>query len=167
MLEKKIKTVKLVVVNCSGVLTDGQFSFTSNGEETISFSSKDVFGSKLLAERNGVNIVLISSERATPFLRFALKIGLDDHYLGIEKNVAIIDQLKSSYGVEAKQIAYIGCELDDLPMMQQVGFSVCPLDAAYEVRNAAHYVCNSCSGSGVIREIADLLNVQSSSVSSI
>lgn len=161
MLEKKIVAVKIVVVNCNGVLTDGQFSFTKNGEEAISFSNKDVFGFKLLAERSGVNIVLISSERTTPFLRFALKIGLDDRYLGIEKNVALIDQLKSNYGVEAIQIAYIGCELDDLQMMRQVGFSICPLDAAYEVRNTAHYVCNSCSGSGVVREIADLFNVNS------
>ncbi len=161
MLEKKIKAVKLVAVNCEGVLTDGQFSFTKNGEETIRFSSKDVFGFKLLAERSGVNIVLISSERATPFLRFALKLGLDDRYLGIEKNVVLIDQLKSNYAIEAVQIAYIGCELDDLQMMRQVGFSICPLDAAYEVRNTAHYVCNSCSGSGVVREIADLFNVNS------
>lgn len=165
MLEKKIKTVKLLIVNCEGVLTDGQFSFTKNGEETISFSGKDVFGFKLLADRSGVNIVLISSERATPFLRFALKLGLDDRYLGIEKNVAFIDQLKSNYDVEAMQIAYIGCELDDLQIIRLVGFSICPLDAAYEVRNTVNYVCNSCSGSGVVREIADLFNINSASVS--
>jgi len=164
VLEKKIKAIKLIVVNCDGVLTDGHFSFTENGEEAISFSSKDIFGFKLLADRSGLNIVLISSERATPFLRFALKLGLDDRYLGIEKNVAVFDQLKSNYDLEAMQIAYIGCELDDLQMMRQVGFSICPLDAAYEVRNAANYVCNSCSGSGVIREIADLFNVKSPSV---
>ena len=156
MLKKKIKTVKLVAVNCDGVLTDGQFSFTKKGEEVISFSSKDVFGFKLLAERSGVNIVLLNSERATPFLRFALKIGLDDSYIGFDKKENLLDQLKNNYNLEATQIAYIGCELDDIQMMQQVGFSICPLDAAYEVRNTAHYVCNSCSGSGVIREIADI-----------
>jgi YrbI family 3-deoxy-D-manno-octulosonate 8-phosphate phosphatase len=165
VLEKKIKAIKLIVVNCDGVLTDGHFSFTENGEEAISFSSKDIFGFKLLADRSDLDIVLISSERATPFLRYALKLGLDDRYLGIEKNVAVIDQFKSDYDLEAMQIAYIGCELDDLQMMRQVGFSICPLDAAYEVRNAANYVCNSCSGSGVIREIADLFNVKSPSVS--
>jgi len=106
---------------------------------------------------------LINSERTTPFLRFALKLGLDDRYLGIEKNLAFIDQLKSNYDVDAMQIAYIGCELDDLQMMRQVGFSICPLDAAYEVRNTANYVCNSCSGSGVVREIADLFIVKGAS----
>jgi 3-deoxy-D-manno-octulosonate 8-phosphate phosphatase (KDO 8-P phosphatase) len=165
VLEKKIEAIKLMVVNCDGVLTDGHFFFTKNGEEGISFSSKDVFGFKLLAERSGFNIVLINSERATPFLRFALKTGLDDRFLGIDKKDNLIDQLKANYDLEAAQIAYIGCELDDLPLMRMVGFSICPLDAAYEVRNAANYVCNSCSGSGVIREIADLFNVKSPSVS--
>ncbi len=154
-----------MVVNCDGVLTDGHFSFTNNGEEAISFSSKDVFGFKLLVDRSGVNIVLISSERATPFLRFALKLGLDDRYIGFDKKENLIDQLKSNYDLEATQIAYIGCELDDLQMMLQVGFSICPLDAAYEVRNTANYVCNSCSGSGVIREIADIFYVKSPSAS--
>ena len=155
-----------MAVNCDGVLTDGHFYFTKNGEEAISFSSKDVFGFKLLAERSGVNNVLINSERATPFLRYALKLGLDDRYLGIDKNDNLINQLKSNYDLEATQIAYIGCELDDLQMMRQVGLSICPLDAAYEIRNAANYVCNSCSGSGVIREIADLFNLNSTSSTS-
>ncbi|MFO8068051.1 MAG: hypothetical protein R6U11_10765 [Bacteroidales bacterium] len=157
LIEKKAQKVKLLLVNCEGVLTDSSIFIMENGEELRRFSVKDIFGLTMLSEHTGINILLVSEERNTSFTNFAAKFKLEDRFLGFKNKEFIVDQINKDYKIEADQVAYIGCELDDLAPMNIAGFSICPLDSAYEIINSADYVCNSCGGSGVIREIADMI----------
>jgi YrbI family 3-deoxy-D-manno-octulosonate 8-phosphate phosphatase len=167
VLEKKIKLIKLLVVSCDGVLTDGSFYFNDQGDEIRVFSTRDIIGFKLLSDRAEVNSLLISSEKITDFVKLTSKLKLNDHYLTSDKQETVIDQLFQEFGVEPEQIAYVGSEIDDLHIMRRVGMSICPLDAAYEVRNTADYICNTCGGNGVIREIADFFSMAKTPVTMI
>ena len=152
-------------MTCDGVLTDGSFYLFENGEEARKFSAKDIYGIKLMIERNGLDIALISTERSKYFLKLAEKLKLEHCYLAIANKESAIESLADKHQVDLEQIAYIGYEIDDLNLMCRVGLSICPLDAAYEVIQKADYVCNSCGGNGVLREVADLFCLTSTSVS--
>lgn len=165
MIEEKMRKVELLVVNCEGVITDSSLMIMENGEELRRFSAKDIFGFKLIAGQAGVDIALVSSEEVNAFNLLAAKLNLSRNYLGFDNKEGLIDKICEDYKISPEQMAYIGCELDDLYLMRAAGFSMCPLDAAYEVINAADYVCNSCGGNGVIREVADFIRGRKVSVS--
>jgi 3-deoxy-D-manno-octulosonate 8-phosphate phosphatase (KDO 8-P phosphatase) len=166
VIKEKIDRFKLLLVNCEGVITDSSLMITENGEELRRLSAKDVFGFNLIIERAGIEIVLFSAEEVIAFKRLAARVNLTERYLGNVSKDQLMVQVCKDYNVKPEEIAYIGCELDDLPLMQAAGLSICPLDAAYEVINKADYVCNSCGGSGVIREFADLIESRKASVAS-
>jgi YrbI family 3-deoxy-D-manno-octulosonate 8-phosphate phosphatase len=163
VLKKKISKTKLLLVNCDGVLTDGSFYLMESGEEARKFSTKDFLGIKLMIERNELDIYLTSTEKSIYFLKLAKKLNLSENYLGIENKESAIESLMDEYQIGPEQIAYIGYEIDDLNLMCRVGLSICPLDAAYEVIQKADYVCNSCGGNGVLREVADIFILTSTS----
>lgn len=136
-----------------------------SGEIARKFSKKDELGIKLLAERIGLNLFLLSTEENYHFHKLATNLQLSDHYLIYPQKISVIEFLKTKNKVDPEQIGYIGCDIDDLQLMHQVGLTLCPLDATYEVMQKADYVCNSCGGNGVLREIADLFSLTSTSPS--
>lgn len=147
------------------MLTDGSYYLMESGEVARKFSKKDELGIKLLAERIGLNLFLLSTEENYHFQKLATSLQLSDHYLIYPQKISVIEFLETKYKVDPEQIGYIGCDIDDLQLMHQVGLTLCPLDATYEVMQKADYVCNSCGGNGVLREIADLFSLTSTSTS--
>jgi 3-deoxy-D-manno-octulosonate 8-phosphate phosphatase (KDO 8-P phosphatase) len=157
VLESKALKIKLVLVDCGGVLSDVNYYIDEAGQETSKFSVRDLIGIALLKERAKIGVVLINPDRTESFIRMAQKVNLDDSLIGAKKDVSLIDKLAAELNITPDQIAYIGDELEDIDMMKAVGLAVCPLDAVYEARATADYVCNSCGGNGVLREFVDYL----------
>jgi 3-deoxy-D-manno-octulosonate 8-phosphate phosphatase (KDO 8-P phosphatase) len=165
VLKKKLGNIKLLLVNCEGVLTDGSYYLMENGEVARKFTKKDELGIKLIAEKIGVDLFLLSTEESFHFKKLAINLELSDHYLIYPQKISALEFIKTKYKVDPEQIAYIGCDIDDLQLMHQVGLILCPLDATYEVMQKADYVCNTCGGNGVLREIADLFSLTNTSTS--
>jgi 3-deoxy-D-manno-octulosonate 8-phosphate phosphatase (KDO 8-P phosphatase) len=157
IMEKKARQVKFLLVDCDGVLTDGTFFCLENGEDMKKFSFSDLLGAKRLRELAGIEIGLINDEESPSYIRLAAKMNIKELYLGVEQKELVLEQLRAKLSLNLDQIAYIGNEVNDVELMKCVGLSACPLDAAYEARGAADYVCNSCGGSGVLREFAEFL----------
>jgi len=157
VLESKALKIKLVLADCGGVLSESTYYLDENGKESTKFSARDLTGIALLKDKANIAVVFVSSERTESFIRMAHKANLADRMIGVNKNNSLVDKLASEMEITPDQIAYIGDELEDIEIMKTVGLAVCPLDAVYEARAAADYVCNSCGGSGVLREFADYL----------
>lgn len=90
-------------------------------------------------------------------MRLAEKLNIKDYFFGIEEKAAILDDVLDKLQVNPEEVAFIGDEIYDIDLMNRVGLSACPLDAAYEVRCTADYICNSCGGNGVLREFAEFI----------
>ena len=157
VLESKALKIKLVLVDCGGVLSESTYYINENGKESNKFSFRDLTASALLKESAKIEVILVNSDRTKSYVRMANKVSLDDSLIGVKKDSYLIDKLAAELKITPDQIAYIGDELEDIEMMKAVGLAVCPLDAVYEARAAADYVCNSCGGNGVLREFADFL----------
>jgi 3-deoxy-D-manno-octulosonate 8-phosphate phosphatase (KDO 8-P phosphatase) len=157
VMERKARQIKFLLVDCDGVLTDGTFYCLENGEEMNKFSYSDLLGARRLRELAGIEIGLINDDESPSYIRLAAKMDIKELYLGIEQKELVLDQLLARLNLNLDQIAYIGNEVNDVELMKRVGLSACPLDAAYEARGVADYVCNSCGGGGVLREFAEFL----------
>ncbi len=157
VMEKKARQIMFLLVDCDGVLTDGMFYCLENNEDLKKFSASDLLGARRLRELADIEIGLVSEEKSPSFARLATRMGVNELYLGIEQKEIVLEELLNKLALQAEQIAYIGDEVNDVQIMNMVGLSACPLDAAYEARNAADYVCNSCGGNGVLREFAEFL----------
>lgn len=159
IMEKKARNIKFLLVDCDGVLTDGMFYCLENGEELKKFSASDLLGCRRLRELAGIEVGLLSEEKSPSFMRLADRMKVNEVYLGFEQKEKVLEKILAKLNLHPEQIAYIGDEINDVELMSRVGLSACPLDAAYEARGAADYVCNSCGGNGVLREFAEFLIV--------
>lgn len=148
--------IKMLLTDCDGCLTDGGMYYSENGDELKKFNTKDGMGFSLLKEQ-GIIIGIITGENTELNRRRALKLNVDELHMGVKDKLTVVKQLSEKYGIQMKNIAYIGDDLNDLEVIQSVGLGCCPADAVKEVRDIALYTTKSNGGQGVIREVVDLI----------
>ena len=156
IIKRKILNVKYLLVDCDGVLSENKFYYNSDGYEVRNFAARDLTAVSRLRELTGIDTGLINDRNSFHLELLAKQLNAKEVYFGKPNKKEILLDISNQLQLDPEQIAYIGDDLDDLEAMQAVGFSVCPLDAVYEVRALAVYVCNSCGGDGVLREVAEL-----------
>ncbi len=155
-LEERIRHVRLVAMDCDGVLTDGGMYYAESGDEWKKFNTRDGKGVELL-RRAGYLTAIITGEDTVIVERRATKMKVDVLIQGTQDKLSALDRLLASRGLTYAQVAYIGDDLNDLPVMQVVGLACAVADAMPPVRQSAHYVCGRKGGEGAVREVADLI----------
>lgn len=156
-IKRKAQMVKFILTDGDGVLNDGSFSFDVEGNEVSKYSLRDVQAVKRLRELAGVEVGLINDRDSHSLEQLALKMGIRQVHLSVEdKELTLLDIIKK-LSLKLEEVLYIGDEVEDIKAMEKAGLSACPLDAVYEARNTADYVCNSCGGNGVLREVSELI----------
>ncbi|NND85647.1 MAG: HAD-IIIA family hydrolase [Acidimicrobiia bacterium] len=146
--------IKLVITDCDGVLTDNGVYYDASGEVLKRFSIRDGMGVERLRVHE-VETAIISGE-ASPSLRArAAKLKISEQHLGVRDKVAVLDDLCARKGLDPSQVAYIGDDVNDVPIMRRVGLSGCPGDATDFARDAADVVCVARGGHGAFREFAE------------
>ena len=162
LVEKCLK-IKLVLSDVDGVLTDGGMYYSKNGEELKKFNTRDGMAIELL-RKNHIKSGFITKENSKIVKQRAQKIKPDLILNGIQQKELELPKICKKFSVSKNQIAYIGDDLNDLEITKLVGFSVCPKDAVDEIKKNSDYTCTSIGGSGVLREVTDLIiSVQSMS----
>ena len=147
--------IKMLVMDCDGVLTDGGMIFTKNGDEIKQFNSKDGLGIKQ-ARENGMVTAILSSGISTGIVeRRAQMLGVDHVYVGKEPKLDILEIWMRQHNFGFDEIAYIGDDLTDLPILERAGLSACPSDAVLRVRQACKVVLAKKGGEGCVRELVD------------
>ncbi len=155
-LLERAQRVKLAVFDVDGVLTDGTLTYGPGGEALKTFSVHDGHGIVLLREA-GVLCAILSA-RDSDIVRVRMRDLKVPHVLQGERDKrAGFERLLALTGMSADEVAYIGDDVNDLPVLKLVGLAVCPADAAPEVRPAVHLVCAKPGGRGAVRELCELI----------
>lgn len=148
--------VRLLVLDVDGVLTDGTFVLTPDGDELKMFHARDGLGLALL-QNAGVDVALLTGRRSRAVERRAAELGLARVVQGQSDKLAGIDALLGEFGVEDRRLAYMGDDLTDLPALRRAGFAAAPADAPAEVRAVADFVADHPGGRGAVRDLCEHL----------
>lgn len=151
----KIMNIKLLILDVDGVLTDGKIYISDTGIESKCFNIQDGLGLKLLL-KNGIKIAVISGRKSPATKKRLLDLGIKHSYFGVTEKLKAFNTLKKQLRIKNENIACMGDDLPDLPIMQQVAFSVAVANAVQEVRKLADYVTKTKGGEGAVREVCDI-----------
>jgi len=153
---ERAKPVRLVAFDVDGVLTDGSLFFGDQGQEYKVFNSKDGHGMTMLRQ-TGVKLAVISG-RSSEAVRFRMRsLGAEHLYLGRQDKISAYEELKRATGLADHQIAYVGDDVVDLPVMRRVGLAIAVADAHPLVRQCAHWHTPSPGGRGAGRDVCELV----------
>lgn len=152
--------VKLLVMDCDGVLTDGTMFFVGGPEgsvmETKAFNSHDGLG-LLLCHHVGLRIGVISGRESQALAEQAARMHIAYVEQGFLDKEQTFQNMLSAAGVENSQVAYIGDDFTDAPIMNKVGLAVAVANARPEVKSVAHYVTSAAGGNGAVREVIEII----------
>jgi 3-deoxy-D-manno-octulosonate 8-phosphate phosphatase (KDO 8-P phosphatase) len=155
-IEKRAARVKLLLMDCDGVLTDGRITLLGDSDEQKSFHTRDGHGLVLL-HRAGLRSGIISGNTSSAVERRARDLGIVYVRQGTWNKIVEFEELLAEAGVEEAETAYIGDDVTDIPLMQRVGLAAAVADAVEETRAVAHYVTQLPGGFGAVREVTDLI----------
>jgi YrbI family 3-deoxy-D-manno-octulosonate 8-phosphate phosphatase len=156
-LKEKLEKIKLVITDVDGVLTDTGVYYSEKGEELKRFSIRDGMGVERLRRYAGIETIIITGENSGSVKARAKKLGIEEYYLGVKNKLQLLDEILKKIKVDSENIAYIGDDVNDLNLMEKVGFKATPADGTVFIKRIADYVCETKSGNGAFREMAELI----------
>jgi 3-deoxy-D-manno-octulosonate 8-phosphate phosphatase (KDO 8-P phosphatase) len=148
--------IKLLLLDVDGVLTDSTIVYGPEGSEMKAFSTRDGLGIRLLREA-GVETGLITARSSTAVQRRAEDLKLRHVYQGVGKKIEALTKILATENLGPEEVAYMGDDWLDLPVMLKVGLAAAVADARPEVRAVAHYVTIQPGGRGAVRELCELI----------
>ncbi|MFZ5862957.1 MAG: KdsC family phosphatase [Nitrospirota bacterium] len=155
-LSVQAQAVSFLLLDVDGVLTDGLVTFTSDGREIKSFHIHDGHGIKALAAA-GIDVGILSGRSSAIVDRRAQELGLVEVHQGAEDKLSVYESLLARRGLSDRQVAYMGDDAPDVPVLQRVGLALTVRNGHDAAKRAAHYVTARRGGEGAVREVADLL----------
>jgi|SRR5690349_17137693 3-deoxy-D-manno-octulosonate 8-phosphate phosphatase (KDO 8-P phosphatase) len=153
-MARDARHVRLLLFDVDGVLTDGTILFHHDGTESKTFHIRDGAG-MVWAQRAGLTIGLLSARTSDATTRRAAQLGITLVVQGAGDKLAAYDRIARDAGLPDDQIAYMGDDLQDLPVLRRAGFSAAPADAAAEVRRCVDWVSSKAGGRGAARELIE------------
>jgi 3-deoxy-D-manno-octulosonate 8-phosphate phosphatase (KDO 8-P phosphatase) len=156
----RARRIRVLLFDVDGVLTDGGVTVHADGSESKRFDIKDGAGI-VLARRAGLTVGVLSARQSASTQHRARQLGLDLVRQGVTDKAAELEELMDTHGWQCEDIAYMGDDVVDLPVLRRVGLAACPADAVAEVRTVAHLVSTFPGGHGAARAlIEDILHAQ-------
>lgn len=155
-LRKKAASVRLIVSDVDGVWTDGGMYYSEAGDEWKKFNTRDGMAVELL-RKHGVEVAWITGENTGIVCRRAAKLGIGKVFQGVKDKAAKLCELMDGAGLCAREVAYIGDDINDLPAFALCGLTATVADGMEEVLKSADYVCRLPGGRGAFREFAEII----------
>jgi 3-deoxy-D-manno-octulosonate 8-phosphate phosphatase (KDO 8-P phosphatase) len=150
------KKIKLLLLDCDGVLTDGRLYFSASGEELKVFDVQD--GQGIVNWIRAGNFVGIISGRSSPIVdRRAAELGIQFIRQGVKNKYEVAKEIWAETGADASSTAFVGDDLPDIELIKAVSLGVAVANAVDEVRAVADHVTRKHGGRGAVREVIDLL----------
>ena len=153
---KKLKPIKMLVLDVDGVLTDCRIWMDSDGEWKRFYSIRDGVGIKLLQEA-GYKLAIITGSKAVDIKARAEVLGIDYFYEGALNKLPAFEKLKKDSGISTEEMAYMGDDVFDIPLLKTVGFAATVPEAVDEVIQVVKYVTKRPGGNGAVREVCDYI----------
>ncbi|NEQ48938.1 MAG: HAD-IIIA family hydrolase [Leptolyngbya sp. SIO3F4] len=155
-LANHLEKVKLLALDVDGILTDGGLYYTETGQELKKFNVKDGLGIKQLI-KNGIEVAIISASSSESTRHRATKLGIRHVFIGCDEKLLVLKDLCQTLQIDLSQVAYMGDDLTDLPVLKAVGCPLTVADAIAENRACAIHVTEKGGGQGAVRDICDLI----------
>ena len=148
--------IKLLILDVDGVLTDGFIIKDNKNNELKNFNVKDGLGIKLLLHYK-IDVAIITGKKSQIVEQRFTELGLTDICQGKTNKLKTYFSLLKKYKLDSSQVAYMGDDLPDLPLLRKVGLSGAPNDALGYIKNNVDFISQYNSGRGAVRELCDLI----------
>jgi 3-deoxy-D-manno-octulosonate 8-phosphate phosphatase (KDO 8-P phosphatase) len=151
-----MNTIKCLILDVDGVLTDGTIWITEQGTEIKRFHIHDGVGIKNL-QKAGIEVAIISGRHSASVTKRMAELQITHVYQACSDKLVVFHQLINKLGISALETAYMGDDLPDLAVMKAVGLSIAVANACQEVKEIAHWQTTKKGGEGAVREVCDRL----------
>lgn len=155
-LSERASAVRLVLLDVDGVLTDGRITYDSLGRETKSFHVRDGHRIKLAA-RHGLTFGIITGRKSPVVDQRAGELGINIVEQDATEKLPVFQKVLAASGAEPGEVAYMGDDIVDLPLLMRVGLAATVADAAREAIAHAHFVSRFAGGRGAVCELVELI----------
>jgi 3-deoxy-D-manno-octulosonate 8-phosphate phosphatase (KDO 8-P phosphatase) len=152
----KAKKIELVIFDVDGVMTDGSLFMGDDGQEYKAFNSLDGHGMRMLQE-GGINAAIITGRKSQVVEHRMKDLGVSRVYQGYRDKIPAYEALMDDVGLTTEQVAYVGDDVVDLPIMTRVGFAIAVQDAHPYVKKHAHWITQHNGGQGAVRDVCELI----------
>jgi len=149
-----LESIRALICDVDGVLTDGSILLAEDGTEIKRFNSQDGAGIALFV-RSGYQVAFLTGRESGAVAKRARELGVQHVRQGAGDKVPPYEEIRAAMGLADAQVCYVGDDLPDLPVMRRVGVAVAVADARPEVRAAAHLVTRAPGGRGAVREVIE------------
>lgn len=155
-IREAAKNIKLLILDVDGVLTNGSIILDNEGNEFKVFHVRDGQGIKML-EKAGIKVAIITGRQSKAVERRAQELGITEVHQSCHVKSRTYEHLIKKMGITDKEVAYIGDDIADIPILKRVGLSVAVADATEETKAAAMIITKNGGGKGAVREVCDLI----------
>lgn len=155
-IQRLAARISLLLFDVDGVLTDGKILMHADGTESKQFDIKDGTG-LVWAQRAGLKVGLLSARSSAATAQRAAQLGITLVHQGVASKLRAYDEILRQQAVTDADVAYMGDDMLDLPVIARAGLSASPADAVEEVRARVHYVSRASGGHGAAREFIELI----------
>ena len=149
--------IRALVMDVDGTLTDGQLYISSQGEVFKSFNVKDGYGIYSILPRYNIVPIIITGRKSEIIVQRCKELNIVLLYQGVKDKAACLRNILKTYCWHLNDMACIGDDENDIPMMELCGICACPADAVQAVKNKCDYVCKAAGGHGAVREFIEWL----------
>ena len=155
-LTEKARKIRLLLLDVDGVMTDGRLYLDDDGRQTRAFHILDGMGIALL-RKIGIKVGIITGCSSGAVEVRARQLELDEVHQGVEDKMKVYDEILSRHQLHDSEVAYMGDDIIDRPLLKRVGFSVTVPNAHTRIQDTVHWVTQQPGGHGAVREVADFL----------
>jgi len=152
--------IKILVLDVDGVLTDGTIILNADGSETKFFNSLDGHGIRMW-QRAGLKVALLSGRLSDPTRLRAKQLEIEYIFENCHDKLPVLEKFLKQINLSPEEVAYIGDDLMDIPVMRYAGFGIAVANAVDEVKHYADYVTTRSGGGGAVREAIEYILKQS------
>lgn len=152
----RIRKIKMLLLDVDGVMTDGGIFLGPDSLELKRFHVQDGVGIAL-AKAAGLLVGIITGRDSEAVTRRAKELGIDEVRQGVFRKEKGYEAILKKYGLRDEEIAYVGDDLLDIPILKRVGLSICVANGAEDVRRVSRYITKRKGGDGAVREVVEMI----------
>jgi len=152
--KKELKKITTFILDVDGVLTNGGLIIYPDGKFLRQMNAKDGYALKL-AIKHGYTVGVITGGREENIKTRLEKLGVKEVFLGVHNKLPILKQFLKKHNLKKEEVLYMGDDIPDMECLKYVGFSCCPNDASYDIKNICNYISIKNGGEGCVRDIIE------------
>lgn len=150
------KSIKMLLLDVDGVITDGRIIYDSRGHDMKFFDVHDGLGVYCLL-RGGIKTILVTAKGSRAIKPRAKDMHVEAVFADVLPKSKVLEKITNKYGLKREEVCFIGDDLVDLSIMKRVGFPVAVFNACSEIKRVAKYITFREGGRGAVREVAELI----------